>query len=57
MNDVELRKYSLDKAVEILSWYKNHHKVMDKNPMALAEAIYQYLRTGTYEDIPLPYCR
>ena len=57
MNDVELRKYCLDKAVEILSWYKNHHRVMDKNPMALSEAIYQYLRTGTYEDLPLPYCR
>ena len=57
MNDIELRKFSLEKAVEILSWYKNYHKVMEKSPIALAETIYQYLRTGKYEDCPLPYSR
>ena len=54
MSDIELRKYCLDKAIEILSWYKSYFPKKDLHPLVIAEILYQYLTTGETNLFELP---
>ena len=54
MTELEIRKYCLDKAIEILSWRTNFFPKKEHNPLIIAEAIYQYLKTGNIQEIKLP---
>lgn len=57
MNDIELRKYCLDKAVEILGWYGQHRIwLYNLSPVRLANILYNYLKSGEVEDLGLPHC-
>ena len=40
MNEVELRKYCLDKAIEIFSWRKDFFISKGSTPIEYAEALY-----------------
>ena len=55
MNDIELRKYCLDKVVEILGWYKGYHWSHDLNAVRLADLLFSYLKTGEVQDLGLPH--
>lgn len=55
MNEIELRKYCLDKAVEILGWYEKYLWTYNLNAVRLADIIYRYLTTGEVEDMGLPH--
>lgn len=55
MNDIELRKYCLDKAVEILGWYKGFHWSHNLNAVRLADLLFRYLKTGEVQDLGLPH--
>lgn len=55
MNEIELRKYCLDKAVEILGWYERHLWTYNLSAIRLADIIYRYLTTGEVEDMGLPH--
>lgn len=57
MNDIELRKFCLDKAIEILSWYKNFFPRKDLYPLIISEILYRYLTTGQIERFELPHTR
>lgn len=37
MNEIELRKYCLDKSIEILSWYKNFFPKKELHPLIISE--------------------
>ncbi|RGN41245.1 hypothetical protein DXB64_00020 [Bacteroides uniformis] len=39
MNEIELRKYCLDKAIEILGWYKNFFPKKELHPLIISELI------------------
>lgn len=54
MNDIELRKFCLDKALEILSWYKNYFPKKDLHPLVISEILFQYLKTGKAHLFDLP---
>ena len=49
MNDIELRKYCLDKAIEILGWYKQYFPKKELHPLLISEILYRYLKTGQVE--------
>lgn len=53
MNEVELRKFCMEKAIEIYEWRK-HILIQNYNPIELANIIYQYIRFGVVNDEPLP---
>jgi hypothetical protein len=55
MNEIELRKYCLDKSIEILSWYKNFFPSKELHPLAISEILYRYLTTGQIEYFELPH--
>ena len=55
MNEIELRKYCLDKAVEILGWYEGYLWKYNLSAVRLADIIYRYLTTGEVEDMGLPH--
>ena len=55
MNDIELRKYCLDKSIEILSWYKNFFPRKELHPLLISEILYRYLKTGQIEPFELPH--
>lgn len=55
MNEIELRKYCLDKAVEILGWYERYLWTYNLNAIRLADIIYHYVTTGEVEDMGLPH--
>ena len=42
MNEIELRKYCLDKAIEILGWYKNFFPKKELHPLIISEILYRY---------------
>lgn len=54
MNDIELRKYCLDKAIEILGWYKQYFPKKELHPLLISEILYRYLKTGQVELFTLP---
>ena len=56
MSEIELRKYCLDKAVEILGWYKDYVWKHNLSAIRLADIIHRYLVTGQVEDMGLPHC-
>ena len=55
MNDIELRKYCLDKAVEILDWYKGYIWSYNLSAVRLADLLFRYLKTGEVQDLGLPH--
>ena len=55
MNDIELRKYCLDKAVEILGWYNRYLWSHNLNAVRLADLLFRYLKTGEVQDLGLPH--
>lgn len=57
MNEVELRKYCLDKSIEILSWHKEFFPRKNLNPVELADILYIYLTTGEKRKFDLPGAR
>jgi|UniRef100_UPI00359CAEFF hypothetical protein len=57
MNEIELRKYCLDKSIEILSWYKNFFPKKELHPLVISEILYRYLTTGQAEYFELPHTR
>ena len=57
MNEVELRTYCLDKAIEILGWYKNFFPKKELHPLIISEILYRYLTTGQTEYFELPHAR
>nr|DAV67220.1 MAG TPA: hypothetical protein [Caudoviricetes sp.] len=57
MSDIELRKYCLDKAIEILSWYKSFCPKKELHPLAISEILYHYLLTGETNYFELPRTR
>ena len=57
MNEIELRKYCLDKSIEILSWYKNFFPKKELHPLIISEILYRYLTTGQAEYFELPHSR
>jgi hypothetical protein len=54
MNEVELRKYCLDKAIEIFSWRKDFFISKGSTPIEYAEALYKYITTGEKQEFNLP---
>ena len=55
MNDIELRKYCLDKAVEILGWYNRYLWSHNLNAVRLADLLFRYLKTGEVQDLGRPH--
>ena len=55
MKEIELRKYCLDKAVEILGWYKQFLWTHNLDAIRLSDIIYRYLTTGIVESMGLPH--
>lgn len=55
MNEIELRKYCLDKAIEILGWYKQFLWMHNLDAIRLSDIIYRYLTTGNVESMGLPH--
>lgn len=54
MNEVELRKYCLEKAIEIFSWRKDFFINKRSTPIEYAEALYNYITTGEIPEFNLP---
>lgn len=54
MNEVELRKYCLDKSIEIFSWRKDFFISKGSTPIEYAEALYKYITTGEKQEFNLP---
>lgn len=52
--DIALRKFCVEKAVEIFSWHQNFFYNNDHGPLQLAEVIYTFIKEGKLERFPLP---
>lgn len=52
--NIELRKYCLDKAIEIFSWKKDFFISKGNTPIEYAEALYKYITTGEIPEFNLP---
>lgn len=53
-NNIKLRKYCLDKAIEIFSWRKDFFISKGNTPIEYAEALYKYITTGEIPEFNLP---
>lgn len=53
-SDMELRRYCIDKAIEIFSWRKEFFLKEGSGPIDYAEVLYQYITTGEKNEFNLP---
>ena len=53
-NNIELRKYCLEKAIEIFSLTKDFFFTHGEGPLEYAEVLYTYITTGNISDFKLP---
>lgn len=54
MNDIELRKYCLEKSIEIFDMKKDRFFNRGEGPLEYAEVLYNYITTGKVVDFRLP---
>lgn len=54
LSNTELRKYCLDKAIEIFNMKKDFFLKLGEGPLEYAEVLYSYITTGTITDFQLP---
>lgn len=54
MNEIELRKYCLAKAIEIFNWRKDFFINKGSTPIEYAKALYKYITTGEKREFNLP---
>jgi hypothetical protein len=51
---IEIRKFCLEKAIEIFNMKKNFFFKREEGPLEYAEVLYSYITTGTITDFQLP---
>ncbi|MDO4165241.1 MAG: hypothetical protein Q4D56_12805 [Bacteroides sp.] len=54
MDEKEIRRFCLEKAIEIFSWRKEFFFRKNYGPLQLADVIYRFITEGKVEEFELP---
>lgn len=54
MTEEEIRKFCVEKAVEIFSWRRDFFFKKEYGPLQLADLIYQFIKEGQVKEFDLP---